>query len=65
MGVFRYDEATKRMYLAGYYPGVTPQKILENMGFEVDVSRAEEVVPPTGEQLRILREKCDPQKLIL
>ena len=34
------------MFLDQYYPGMTPQKILDNMGFEVDVSRAEALSPP-------------------
>lgn len=65
MAVFRFDGSTKRMYLAGYYPGITPQQILEHMEFTVDVSKAAEVAPPTAGELRILREKCDPQRLIL
>ena len=65
MAVFRFDGLTKQMYLAGYYPGITTQQILENMEFTVDVSKAAEVPPPTPEELKILREKCDPQRLIL
>ncbi len=65
MAVMRFNKETKRMYLEGYYPGVTPEKVAENTGFEVDVSRAAEVAPPTVEELKILREKCDPQGLIL
>ena len=65
MAVFRFDGSTKRMYLAGYYPGITPQQILEHMEFAVDVTQAVEVAPPTAGELRILREKCDPQRLIL
>ena len=65
MAVMRFDDVTKEMYLAGYYPGVTKEAVLENMEFAVDVSRAEEVEPPTENELTILREKCDPQRLIL
>jgi len=65
MAVMQFDDATKEMYLAGYYPGVTKEEVLENMEFDVDVSRAEEVKPPTANELKILREKCDPQRLIL
>ncbi len=65
MAVMRFDDTTKEMYLAGYYPGVTKEAVLENMEFAVDVSRAEEVEPPTENELTILREKCDPQRLIL
>jgi len=65
MAVMRFDDETKEMYLAGYYPGINKEDILDNMEFEVDVSRAQEVAPPTAVELKILREKCDPQRLIL
>jgi glutaconate CoA-transferase subunit B len=65
MAVMRFDEETKEMYLSGYYPGITPQQLLERMAFEVDISRAKEVPPPSDEELRILRDVCDPQRLIL
>jgi glutaconate CoA-transferase, subunit B len=65
MAVFRFDELTRKMYLAGFYPGIAIEKILDHMEFSVDISRAEEVTPPTDAELKILREKCDPQRLIL
>ena len=65
MGVMRFHDDMKEMYLAGYYPGVSPKEILENMSFTIDTSKAEEVTPPTKEELYLLREKCDQQRLIL
>lgn len=65
MAVMRFDDKTREMYLAGCYPGIQAEDILENMDFEVDVSRAVEIQPPSSEELRILRERCDPQRLIL
>jgi glutaconate CoA-transferase subunit B len=65
MAVMGFDDRTRRMYLEGYYPGITPQRILDNMGFEIDISRAKQVTPPSEQELRILRERCDPQRLIL
>jgi glutaconate CoA-transferase subunit B len=65
MAVMRFDDATKEMYLAGFYPGITPDRVLDNMEFKVDISRAREEEPPSPEELKILREKCDPQRLIL
>lgn len=65
MGVMGFEETSKEMYLKSYYPGITPQKILENMEFAVDISKAHEEEPPTAEELRILREEIDPQRLIL
>ena len=65
LGVMRFDDITKEMYLAGTYPGITTQKILDNMEFDIDVSRAKEVLPPSEDELKLLRDKCDPQRLIL
>jgi glutaconate CoA-transferase subunit B len=65
LGIMYFDNDTKEMYLAYYYPGVTPQDILDNMEFSVDVSRASEAVPPTEMELTILRERVDPHKLVL
>ena len=65
MGVMRFDETTRRMYLSSYYPGISPRTILDNMEFEVDTSRAREEIPPTAEELTLLRDRCDPQRLIL
>jgi len=65
LGVMKFHETTREMYLAAYYPGITVDKIVENTGFLVDTSRAVEAAPPTPEELRILREEVDPQKLIL
>ncbi|MBF0201862.1 MAG: ketoacid-CoA transferase [Desulfamplus sp.] len=65
MGVMGFDDETKEMYLAGFYPGVSPQDILAKMEFSVDISRAGQAVPPTMEELELLRERCDSQRLIL
>jgi glutaconate CoA-transferase, subunit B len=65
MAVFRFDESSRRMYLDGCYPGVTPDQVLERMGFAVEVDRVRPVQPPTPHELDILRSQCDPQRLIL
>jgi len=65
LAVMKFDESTKEMYLAEYYPGVSIQTVCENTGFDIDTSRAVEAIPPSKEELRILREEVDPQKLIL
>ncbi len=65
LGVMKFDEATKEMFVAEVYPGVPVNRIVENTGFPIDVSRAVEAAPPTPEELRILREEVDPQRLIL
>jgi glutaconate CoA-transferase subunit B len=65
MAVMGFDADTKEMYLDGYFPGISPEEIQANMAFDVDLSRAKEVPPPSEEELRILRDVCDPQRLIL
>lgn len=63
--IMGFDETSREMILLGYYPGYTPAMILDHMAFEVDISKAEAVQAPTAEELHILREVCDPQRLIL
>lgn len=65
LAVMGFDETTRRMYLKGCYPGVTPEQVCDNTGFAVDVSRAAVLSPPSASELSVLREKCDPQRLIL
>jgi glutaconate CoA-transferase subunit B len=65
LAVMGFDETTREMYLEAYFPGVTPQAVLDNMEFPVDLSRARELEPPTARELKILREIVDPQRLIL
>lgn len=65
LGVMGFDAVTKRMMLTGFYPGVHPKTILENMGFSIDISGAAEIHPPTEDELDTLRNRCDPQRLIL
>lgn len=59
-GIMKFDEKTKRMYLAGYYPTSSPEDIIENTGFDIDVSRAVALEAPSQEVIRIMREEIDP-----
>jgi glutaconate CoA-transferase subunit B len=65
LGIMKFHDRTKEMVLAEYYPGVTAKIIQDNTGFPIDGSDAVESTPPTAEELRILREEVDPQRLIL
>ena len=65
LGVLKFEEESKRMYLAEFYPGSTPENIRENTGFELDISRAVEAAPPTRDELTTLRCEVDPQRLIV
>ena len=64
MGTFRFDHESKEMYLQSTYPGIEVEQVVAEMEFEVDTSKAQEEKPPTEYELQILREKCDPHRLI-
>jgi glutaconate CoA-transferase subunit B len=63
--LLRFDEVNKGMYLDRYYPGTTPEEIQSHTGFTLGVTRAAPLDAPTAEELRILRQEVDPQRLIL
>ena len=60
LGIMKFDEETKRMYLAYYYPFSTPEMVQENTGFEIDVSRAQQMEGPSPEIIKMIREEIDP-----
>ena len=53
------------MYLASYHPGLTPQAVADDTGFTLDIDEATETPIPTPDELRILREVVDPEKIFL
>jgi glutaconate CoA-transferase subunit B len=61
-----FDAQTKRMRLKALNPGVEQQQVIESTGFELampdEVGRNEE---PTDQELRILREEVDKDKLYI
>lgn len=60
MGVYRFDETTREMYLAEYYPGQTPEKVKANCSFDLKISPdVIETPAPTEEEIHILR-SIDP-----
>lgn len=66
LGCFRFDPHSKEMILDGYYHGVTVDEVKENMGWELKVPDHVRKIPsPTQEQIRILREEVDPEKMYL
>jgi glutaconate CoA-transferase subunit B len=65
MGVIRFNNETKRAYLASYHPGLTPEVVAQNTGFQLDISQAVETESPTEEETRILRDVVDPEGVFL
>ena len=64
--VLEADDATGELVLAGLYPGVVPDEVQAGVGWPLRRRpRPATVDPPTGPELRVLREVLDPQKLYL
>jgi glutaconate CoA-transferase subunit B len=64
-GVMRFRPDTQAMYLASYHPGLTAQAVAEDTGFALDIEGATETPVPTPDEIRILREVVDPERVFL
>lgn len=64
-GVMRFDPKTKAMYLASYHPGLTAQAVADDTAFPLETARATETPVPGEEELRILRQVVDPERIFL
>jgi glutaconate CoA-transferase subunit B len=64
-GVMRFRPDSKEMYLASYHPGLTAQAVADDTGFPLDTSGATETPAPTSQELHILREIVDPERVFL
>jgi glutaconate CoA-transferase subunit B len=61
LGQYRFDEETGEMTLTHMHPGVTMDTVRENMGWDPKVAKdLGETMPPTGDELRLIREELDP-----
>jgi glutaconate CoA-transferase subunit B len=65
MGVMRFRPSTRAIYLASYHPGLSPEMLADNTGFPLDTEGAVETPAPTAQELRILREVVDPERVFL
>lgn len=66
LAVLGYDPECKRMTLLATQPGVSVKQVLDNTGFELMISSHLEVNPaPSGDELRILREEVDRERLYI
>ena len=63
MGVLEPDD-TGELILTALYPGVTFEKVQENVGWPLKkAARLSEVSLPTEKEIGLLREKLDPKRL--
>jgi len=66
LAVMGYHPQNKRMLLLATQPGVTLEQVMENTGFELEIaSEVSENPPPTPEELRVLRQEVDKDKLYI
>ncbi len=66
LGRLGFDAATCRMRLEAVAPGVTVEQVRENTGFELLLADSiEQIEPPSAEELRVLREEIDPDRLYI
>jgi glutaconate CoA-transferase subunit B len=64
--LFGFDESTKEMTLLSVLRGLKPEDVVGDMLFRPIVPKAvSEIHPPTGEELRLLREEIDPSRIII
>jgi glutaconate CoA-transferase subunit B len=64
LGIMGYHPLSKRMMLLATHPSITVGQILDQTGFELLVAdQVEENPPPSAEELRLLREEIDKDRL--
>jgi len=66
LAILGYDDQSKRMMLLKTQPGITVQDVIANTGFELLMAdEISENIPPTEEELRILRNEVDRERLYI
>jgi glutaconate CoA-transferase, subunit B len=66
LSVLGFHPQSKRMMLLATQPGIQIDQVIENTGFELIIAdTVEENPPPTAEELRILRQEVDRNKLYI
>jgi glutaconate CoA-transferase subunit B len=66
LALMDFDPESKRMRLKATHPGVSVDEVIASTGFELLISERVEVnAPPSTEELRLLREEIDPEKLYI
>src|SRR5512136_817482 len=66
LGVYRFGDATKEMYLESFHPGLSVEQLRGNVSWDLQVApRVRATKAPTRRELRVLRTKCDPEGIFL
>lgn len=65
MAVIRYRADSHEAYLSSYHPGFSPAQVQSQTGFKLDLADAIETPAPTPQELAILRNTVDPERIFL
>ena len=66
LALMDFDPESRRMRLKATHPGVSVEDVIAATGFELGVPEQAEVTDPPGvEELRLLREVIDPERLYI
>jgi glutaconate CoA-transferase subunit B len=66
LALMDFDPESKRMRLKATHPGVSVEDVVAATGFELVIPEQVKVTePPSAEELRLLREEIDPEKLYI
>jgi acyl CoA:acetate/3-ketoacid CoA transferase beta subunit len=66
LGIYGFDEETKKLKLISLHPGVSIDEVRENSSFEIMIPDEVEItLKPTERHLEILRQEIDPAGIVL
>ena len=66
LGIYGFDEKTKKLMLISLHPGINIEDVKENSGFDIIIPDTIETSPePPEDYLKILREQIDPAGIVL
>jgi len=66
LALMDFDPESRRMRLKATHPGVSVEDVVAATGFDLVIPESVEVTePPSAEELRLLREEIDPERLYI
>jgi glutaconate CoA-transferase subunit B len=65
LGVMRFHKVTREIYLESSHPGIAAQDVAAQTDFPLNIDDAIETPSPSAEELIILREIVDPERIFL
>src|SRR5215471_895717 len=63
--IMRNNPETGILALDTVFPGISVEDVVNNTGWSLDTSKAQELMPPTEEELKALRMLVDPSRIYL